>query len=155
MRFYLSFWGVIFQIEGDLPAAAFLPQYLKNSVVLSTILYVFAYAVSAGPICWIICAEIFPLEARDLGLSITTITNWVCAGLVVNLSLPLMNHSDGSPNLLGGSYVFFFFAICCILGIALMYFFTPETKGISLEEMEDRLKSGIKIKDIGTCSDNT
>lgn len=115
----------------------------EKSVMLgSCLLYILAFAVSLGPIIWIICAEIFPLEVRDFGLTVTTMANWIGATIVVRFSLTIMDK-------FGGYSLFFIFAICCILGIFLVKYFVPETKDVSLETIEKNLKKGIKLKNIG------
>ena len=121
----------------------------RGSVVVFTLVFIFAFAISAGPIAWVICAEIFPLKGRDLGVTVTTATNWITAALVVGLSLPIMKYADGSPNPAGGSHLFIFFGLCCVAFLFVLKFFIPETKGISLEEVEENLKQGKKLRHIG------
>jgi SP family galactose:H+ symporter-like MFS transporter len=137
----------IFHIEG---LGVDLTGTQKMTIVISTLVFIFAFAVSAGPIAWVLCAELFPLKGRDLGMTITTATNWIFAALVVTFSLPMMKFADGSPNPVGGSHLFIFFGVCCIAFIFILKFFIPETKGVSLEEVEENLKSGKKLKDLGT-----
>ncbi len=143
--------GYIFHTEAILNATGQnLASGMKTTLLVSTLVYIFAFAVSAGPIAWVICAEIFPLQGRDVGMTVTTAVNWIFAALVVQFSLPMMAHPNGTPNPAGGAKLFFFFAICCFVGILIMKFFTPETKGVSLEEMESNLRQGKKLKDIGS-----
>ena len=111
-------------------------------LVGSTILFVFFYAVSLGPTIWAVCSEIFPLEGRDFGFSVTTATNWILNAIAINFSLVIMD-------VYGGSYLFLGFACVCILGLFFVYFFVPETTGVSLEKIETNLKNGVKLRDIG------
>jgi len=135
--------GVVFHIK---EAGHVIGGFEKILVVASTIVYIFAFAVSLGPIIWVICAEIFPLEMRDFGVTVTTVTNWVGAAIVVQFSLTVMKSY-------GGSVLFFFFGFCCLLGFILIGAFTPETKGTSLEKIEQNLKAGKKMKDLGLATD--
>lgn len=114
-------------------------QYL---VLIASVLFIFAFAFSLGPIIWIICAEIFPLYYRDLGVTVTTMSNWVFNALIGQYSLVGFHY-------LGVSKVFLFFGVCCLLGLFLVKFFTPETKNISLEQLEQNLKQGLSLKNIG------
>lgn len=116
--------------------------WLNNVLLGSVLIYIFAFAISFGPIAWVICAEIFPLSGRDLGLTVTTCANWISAFLVVRFSLSIIQNY-------GGATLFLIFAVCCVLAIGLMYFFTPETNGISLEVLEQRLMANKRLKDIG------
>ena len=65
--------GYIFHTEAGLQVVGqHLSVGMKNTLLGSTLVYIFAFAISAGPIMWVICAEIFPLKGRDLGMTITT-----------------------------------------------------------------------------------
>ncbi len=119
-----------------------LPGYLSWTMIVSAIFYIIAFAVSVGPIIWILCAEIFPLAIRDVGMAVTTLVNWTAAAVVVQSSLTVMSKW-------GGSVLFFAFALFCILGLFLVSGFVPETKGISLEQLEINLKAGRKLRKLG------
>ncbi|MDO9528998.1 MAG: sugar porter family MFS transporter [Syntrophales bacterium] len=119
---------------------------LGQTVILgSCLVYLLAFGFSLGPLIWVICAEIFPLEARDFGLTVTTMANWIGNYFVVRFSLSFMEKW-------GGSTLFFFFAFFCLLGFVLIGGYTPETKGVSLEKLEINLKKGRKLRDLG-CSE--
>jgi SP family galactose:H+ symporter-like MFS transporter len=140
----------IFHCEATLQAAGLsLSSVSKNMLLISTLIFIFAFAISAGPICWMIPAEIFPLKARDAGMTVSTACNWIFAALVVQFSLPLMAFPNGAPNPVGGSHLFLFFAICCALGLLLVKFCTPETRGVSLETLEANLDKGVPLRSIG------
>ena len=116
---------------------------LGQTVILgSCLVYLLAFGFSLGPLIWVICAEIFPLEARDFGVTVTTMANWIGNYFVVRFSLSIMEKW-------GGSTLFFFFAFFCLLGFVLIRLYTPETKGISLEEIEINLKKGEKLRNLG------
>lgn len=119
-----------------------LSSFEQYAMLGSCILFIFAFAVSLGPIIWIICAEIFPLEYRDLGVTITTMSNWIFNALIGEYTL-------ASFHFFGVSNVFLFFAASCFLGLFLVKVFTPETKNVSLEHIEENLKKGVPLKDIG------
>jgi len=110
--------------------------------VFLLLLFCTGFAMSAGPLMWVLCAEIQPLKGRDLGMSISTLTNWI-ANMIVGASfLTLMNT-------FGTAGTFWLFAGFNALFIALTFLFVPETKGMSLATMEKRLMSGKKLKNIG------
>ncbi|WP_462319920.1 sugar porter family MFS transporter [Halochromatium sp.] len=131
--------GLVFQYEQGGGVLTETDQVLTVAVVL---LYIFAFAISLGPIVWIICAEIFPLEGREIGITITTIANWVFAASVVQGSEIVLQG-------LGGAVLFYFFAACCVIGLGIVFLFTPETRRVSLEDMEMRLRDGVRLKRIG------
>lgn len=126
------------RLEGGMPI-----HNLGQTVILgSCLVYLLAFGFSLGPLIWVICAEIFPLEARDFGVTVTTMANWIGNFFVVRFSLSIMEN-------LGGSTLFFIFAFFCLLGFVLIGLYTPETKGVSLEELEINLKKGEKLRNLG------
>lgn len=114
----------------------------KMILLISVIVYIFGFAASWGPVVWLVCSEIFPLEGREVGMTITTMVNWTFAGLVMANSLTFMKEH-------GNASIFFVFAGFCVLAIIFVAMFVPETRGITLEEIELNLKSGKKLRDLG------
>lgn len=121
---------------------------LEKSPVLGTwaigalLLFIIGFAMSAGPIIWVLCAEIFPLSARDLGVTFSTATNWIVNAIVGQTFLTLLsNFGNGNTFLLyGGLNVLF---------VVFFLFFVPETKGVSLEKIEANLLAGKPLRKIG------
>lgn len=91
-------------------------------------LFVVNFAYSWGPIGWILPAEIYPLQHRARAVSITTATNWLGNLLVAQFTPPLLKTIH--------YYVFLIFMGCLLLMTAYVWFWVPETKGKSLEEIE-------------------
>jgi SP family galactose:H+ symporter-like MFS transporter len=106
------------------------------------LVFIIGFAMSAGPIIWVLCSEIYPLSGRDLGVTCSTATNWIVNALVGMSFLTLINTvGPGTTFLLyGGMNVLFniFFVL-----------FVPETKGVSLEKIERNLMSGLSLRKIG------
>jgi sugar porter (SP) family MFS transporter len=120
----------------------FIGAYIKiakpgTSITLSaggyaavTFIYIFAigFCFSYAGVPWIYCSEIFPLRIRGVGMAICTATHWLF-NFVIARSVPYMVSNIGY-----GTY--FVFATCLTLSIPFVYFFVPETKGLSLEEID-------------------
>ena len=123
---------IIGATAGD-PAALAVGQIPRTILLLAVIVYIFGFAFSWGPVAWIVCSEIFPLKGREIGMTITTMVNWTFAGLVMRYALSFMET-------FGRSSLFYLFSGFCILAIIFVAFFVPETKGITLEELEEKLK---------------
>ncbi len=119
-----------------------LSAFMQYTLLIACLVFIFGFAVSLGPIVWILCSEIFPLDGRELGVTITTMVNWMCNAIIGAYSLNWF-HTFGVGN------TFFLFGICGILGLGLVKFFTPETKGITLEELENNLYADIPLKKLG------
>ena len=98
-------------------------------------LFIASFAVSFGPLSWLFISEIFPLKFRGLGMSIGAFTLW-SATTIVNYSF--LKIVDALT--LAGT--FWAFAIMGIISGVWGYFFIPETKGKSLEYIEDHWRKG-------------
>ncbi|KAI2463022.1 general substrate transporter [Annulohypoxylon bovei var. microspora] len=100
-----------------------------GAYVAIIMIYVFAvfYAISWNGIPWVFCAEVFPTGIRSLCLLFTTCTQWLGQFIIV-YSTPYM-----MTNITYGT--FFFFGSFLIVGTLVVFFFMPETKGLSLEDM--------------------
>jgi MFS transporter, SP family, galactose:H+ symporter len=114
---------------------------LQTVAVISVLIYIFGFAISLGPIVWIICSEIFPIYARDFGIMITTAGNWIFNAMLAFIF----------PSLLAwlGNDAFYLFVGACLLSFVFVYYFIPETKGVSLEHIEAQLMSGKRTRHIG------
>ena len=106
------------------------------------LLFIVGFAMSAGPLVWAICSEIQPLKGRDFGIGVSTLTNWVANAIVGLTFLSLLNG-------LGGAQTFWLYGGLNIVFLLLIIWFVPETKGVSLEQIERNLMSGKALRDIG------
>ena len=108
----------------------------------SMLLYIACFAMSLGPIMWLIIAEIFPLEVRGLGSSLAISASWAFNALVALTFLTLIQS-------LGKSATFLIYGALSVLGIVFIYLLVPETKGVSLEHIEANLRAGICSRNLG------
>lgn len=125
--------GLAFHSIGNVADVALISQTPKTVLLIAVIVYIFGFAFSWGPVAWIVCSEIFPLKGREVGMTITTMVNWTFAGLVMRYALSFMET-------FGKSSLFYLFSAFCILAIIFVAKFVPETRGVTLEELEERLK---------------
>ena len=126
--------GCAFQFEQVLGAN------LKWVAVGSLVSYIVCFAFSLGPVGWVLVSEVFPLKIRGLAMSICTVSNFAFNFFVVG-SFPIL------INRLGGAITFWGFAAVSFLCILFVFFFVPETKGISLEQIESNWLKGVKPRD--------
>ena len=108
---------------------------LKWITVAGLACYIASFAISLGPIFWLIIAEIYPLRIRGRAMSIATVANWTF-NIIVALTFLTM------ADKLGRSSAFWLYALVAIAGLVFSYFYVPETKGRTLEEIEESLRSG-------------
>lgn len=109
----------------------------KWLAVASVVIYIASFAMSLGPICWIMVSEIIPLKIRGFAMSAATVANFAFNFIVVLSFLPMLEIFGKAPT-------FFVFGLITILSLFFVYFFVPETKGISLEKIEKNWHNHIK-----------
>lgn len=100
--------------------------------VAALLLYVGSYQVSFGPISWLMVSEIFPLRTRGRGISLAVLTNFGSNAIVTFAFSPL-------KELLGAENLFLIFGAIASLSLLFVLALVPETKGLSLEEIESKI----------------
>jgi MFS family permease len=138
-----------------------IPGAGKWFLVASMLVYIAFFAISLGPLGWLIITEVFPTKVRGLGSSIGSLSNWGFNTLVVwtffkmasaignakDVAIPEGKVlSDVCPTCVGS--VFWIFAAISLLGLIWGYFFIPETKGVTLEEIEEHWRAGKKPREL-------
>lgn len=108
--------------------------FIDKIAVVSLMGYVSFFAISLGPITWVILSEIYPLKVRGMAMTIAIFVNWICNYFV---SLTFLDFVQ----MLGSYGTFFLYCILSVLSFWFIYRFIPETKGKSLEEIEKLLLS--------------
>jgi sugar porter (SP) family MFS transporter len=101
-------------------------------------LYIASFAVSFGPVLWVMLPEIFPLNARGTGTGVSALSNWGANFIDAQSFLPLVA-------LIGRPAVFWILAGMCILAALFIYFLVPETRGRSLEQIEMDLRDRMTV----------
>ena len=96
--------------------------------------YTAAFAMSWGPVCWVLLAEIFPNSIRS-ALSIAVAAQWI-AHWVVSLTFPMMNDNVWLTAKFHHGFSYWIYAVMGILSAIFMWKLVPETKGKTLEEIE-------------------
>ncbi len=103
-------------------------------LMVSILLFIASHAVGQGAVIWIFISEIFPNNVRASGQSFGTGTHWVFAALITLLGPVVIDLFRVNP-----WPIFAFFAFMMVLQLLFVLFMMPETKGISLEELEHRI----------------
>ncbi len=110
--------------------AAFKFQLFSGGLVLLfTLLYIAFFAMTLGPIVWVVIAEIFPTRIRGRAMAIATVALWL-ADFAVSLTFPII------ADKLHESFAFWLYAGMCLINMIFIWAVLPETKGKSLEEIE-------------------
>ncbi|KAL4895131.1 general substrate transporter [Aspergillus ambiguus] len=96
------------------------------------LVYMIAFGASWGPVGWAMPSEVFPSSLRAKGVAISTCSNWI-NNFIIGLITPPLVEDTGF-----GAYVFF--AVFCLLATVWTFFFVPETKNRTLEQMDHVFK---------------
>lgn len=112
-------------------AAIFLTRSHQNLLVWLLIGYIAFFAFSQGAVIWVFISEVFPNRVRAKGQSLGSFSHWFMNALISGI-FPLLASSSGG-------YPFVFFSLMMALQFFVVLFVYPETKGVSLEQMQKRL----------------
>jgi sugar porter (SP) family MFS transporter len=118
----LGLLGLIFRESSHTSAFAWL-------AVISMMLYVASFAISLGPIFWLLISEIYPLKVRSSSEGLAATFNWVSNLLVTLTFLTLVQY-------MGASHTFWTYGLFAIAAWIFSYYLVPETKGRTLEDIE-------------------
>ncbi|WP_243547098.1 sugar porter family MFS transporter [Pseudodesulfovibrio tunisiensis] len=116
---------------------------LKWVTVAALFAYIGSFAVSLGPIAWLLIAEIYPLHIRGLAMSLATLCNWVFNFAIASTFLTIVDS-------LGKAGAFWLYAGVGTLGWFFCRTWVPETKGVPLERLESDLRAGVPARNLGT-----
>src|SRR3990167_271897 len=117
-------------------------SYLRGIAVVSTFTYVISFAFSLGAMLWLLISEIFPLSVRGTAMSIAVFSCWFWNFIVSSTFLTLLNALEPTNT-------FLVYAVMCVIAFIFCYFKIPETKGVSLETIEDNIRRGLPLREIG------
>jgi SP family xylose:H+ symportor-like MFS transporter len=129
----LMLWGCAgIGISHLLAAFAYWRSMHGTAVLVVTLGAIACYAVSLAPITWVLITEIFPNRVRGMAVSVAVSALWAAAFLLT-YTFPLLNR------LLGTGGTFFSYGIICIGGGIFVFLCVPETRGRSLEQIEESM----------------
>ena len=115
-------------------ASVFFTQQHQRFLLYLIVGYVGFFALSQGAVIWVYLSEIFPNLVRAKGQSLGSSTHWVMNAIISGLFPVLATRSAGYP--------FLFFSCMVSVQFFVVLFLFPETKGVTLEQMQQRLKMG-------------
>jgi sugar porter (SP) family MFS transporter len=97
--------------------------------------YIACFALSVGPVTWVILSEIFPTRIRGRAMAIATVCLWL-ADFVVTQTFPMMDESAWLVEVFHRAFPFLVYAFFCVASVLFVWRYVPETKGKTLEEIE-------------------
>lgn len=127
---YIGSVGYIISLS--LIAASFLLSWEGLALPIFLFVFIASHAIGQGAVIWVFISEIYPNHLRSAGQSFGTSTHWVLAAIIPSL-VPVLFAS------IGAGVVFAVFAFMMLLQLLFVYFWMPETKGVSLESLAQQL----------------
>ena len=156
--------GTIFALHDSLG------PMVKWLAIVIVLVYIAFFAISLGPLGWLIISEVFPARVRGVGSSIGSLSNWLFNGVVAFTFFKIVklftargsgiitteklydqatnSFIEQSINHGNPAGAFWLYAAIGIVGLIWGYFFLPETKGVSLEKIERHWKEGKKPREL-------
>jgi SP family xylose:H+ symportor-like MFS transporter len=125
---------------------AFYLQSVGVGALIFMMVYVASFAMSWGPVVWVLLSEIFPNKIRG-AMSIAVAAQWI-ANLIISWTFPMMNDSNWLNERFNHGFAYWIYGVMGLLAAWFMFKYVPETKGKTLEEMENlwikKKKGGIQ-----------
>ncbi len=114
---------------------AFYTNSLGMGALLFMLAYVAFFAMSWGPVTWVLLAEIFPNKIRGRAMAIAVASQWI-ANYLVSWTFPMLNDNTYLKETFNHGFAYWIYGVMGILAAIFMWRMVPETKGKTLEEME-------------------
>jgi len=108
-------------------------QVTGIAVLCLVVITIGCFAMTLGPVVWVVLSEIFPNRIRGMAMAVATFSLWT-ACFLLTYTFPLLNSG------LGAYGTFWLYGIICVLGFIFIKTMLPETKGKSLEEIEKEFR---------------
>ncbi|KAJ5203791.1 Major facilitator superfamily domain general substrate transporter [Penicillium cinerascens] len=121
--------AILHVTDGDNPQAV-------SAMIAFICIYIFFFASTWGPGAWVVIGEIFPLPIRSRGVALSTASNWLW-NCIIAVITPYLVQTD-EANL--GAKVFFLWGSLCACAFVYTYFLIPETKGLTLEQVDKMME---------------
>ncbi len=104
-------------------------------LLIFVLVYIASFALSVGPVTWVILSEIFPTRIRGRAMGIATLCLWM-ANTVVSQTFPIMDENAFLIEKFHHGFPFFIYGVMCVVLVVFVARVVPETKGQTLEEIE-------------------
>lgn len=138
----LAIWGgVIMAVAMFWLGAVFNMQMLGSMALVAMMLYVAGFAMSWGPVVWVLLAEIFPNPIKGQALAIAVAAQWI-ANLLVSWSFKVLDGNSLLNDLFHHGFSYYFYGAMSVASALFVYFLVPETKGRRLEEIQELWHKG-------------
>ena len=111
-------------------------QLVAVWVLVFILSYIACFALSVGPVTWVILSEIFPNNIRGRAMSLATFALWT-ANFIVSQTFPMIDENPWLVSRFNHGFPFYVYGAFCVVLVGVVWLGVPETKGQSLEEIEN------------------
>jgi SP family xylose:H+ symportor-like MFS transporter len=145
----LLFWGAVIMAVAMIVLGFLFHLHLVNATgatgggggssyvaIAAVVVYIIGFSFSWGPIVWVLLAEIYPNSIKGQAMSIGVAAQWI-ANFVVSQTFPMMDGSSALNAAFNHGFAYWLYGVCAVLAALFVWKYIPETKGKSLEEMEN------------------
>ena len=115
--------------------ATFALQVKGTAALLCMLLYIAGFAVSWGPVTWVLLSEIFPNQIRGKAMAVAVAAQWI-ANFLVSWTFPILNDNPKLVDRFHHGFAYWIYGIMSVLAALFVWKLVPETKGRTLEQME-------------------
>ena len=113
----------------------FFMESVGMGALIFMLIYVASFAMSWGPVCWVLLSEIFPNKIRGKALAVAVAAQWI-SNYLVSWTFPMMDKNTYLLEKFNHGFAYWIYGVMGVLAMVLVWKFVPETKGKTLEEME-------------------
>ena len=135
-KLLLIFGSIGYIVSLTMIGLSFYYEWDPIILLISLMAFISSHAIGQGAVIWVFIAEIFPNHVRSFGQSWGSGTHWVFAAIITLIGPVVINMFKENPG-----HIFMFFAGMMVLQLIFAIFFMPETKGISLEDIQKKIMS--------------
>ncbi len=115
---------------------AFFTESLGMFAIICMLVYVASFAMSWGPVVWVLLSEIFPNKIRGRAMALAVAAQWV-TNYLVSWTFPMMDKNSYLVETYHHGFAYWIYGVMGVLAMLFVWKFVPETKGKTLEEMEN------------------
>lgn len=108
----------------------------STCLIVFVCFYIATFAITWGPAAWVVVGEIYPLPIRAKGVALATASNWLWNCVIATITPYMVDENEGNLKV----EVFFVWGSALLLCLLFAYFFIPETKGLTLEQVDKMLE---------------
>jgi MFS transporter, SP family, xylose:H+ symportor len=123
-------------------------QAVGVGALVAVVVYIAGFAFSWGPVTWVLLAEMFPNSIKGKGLGIAVAAQWL-ANLMVSASFKVLDGSSALNNLFHHGFAYWIYGVMSVLAALFVWRAVPETKGKSLEAIQDLWGKDAQLRTVG------